>query len=801
MLRTYFRTALRSLLRSRSHSLVNIIGLAVGFSTFILLFLVLTYEQSFDDFHTKKQRIYRVVREDKGPAEKGYHTGVPFPATQSLRDDYPQLERAAAIMGESNVQVTIPGAEGQTLKKFKERKGVFFAEPEFFDLFDFKIVEGTTADTLRTPNTALLTKDFAAKYFGDWRTAVGKIVKAYGHDLTVTAILDNPPVNTDFPLGMVISYPTLKALGAGMNDWTGIEDNNYCFVLLQPGNVPRQLETQLKTFVSRHIPSEHAGYNLILQPLNDLHFDNRLNNFNSRTFSRDLIIALRLIGIFLLIIACVNFINLSTAQAVNRAREVGVRKVMGGRRSQLLLHFLGETGFTCLIAMFIAMILSLIALPFLDRLLDLKMTLSTLNSPSAMAFMACIWLTVTLLSGSYPALVLSGFNPINALKGNKASGTDKGITLRRGLVILQFTIAQILIIGTLVVVAQTNYFRNADMGFTTTAIVNARMPNDSASQTKMDVLRHQLLQTPGIKAVSFSLFTPAGNEGWWTDLKWAANHTEKADLIVNMKLADPGYFSIYHLQLAAGRIYFPSDTTAEYVVNETVVKKLGIKNPAAAIGQRINVAGRTCPIVGVVKDFHIKSLREPIFAVVMTTGKDAYGMTNIQIEQSKAKPALTMMKDIWNKLYPDYMFEYNFMDQTIAGYYKQEDQLSQLYQLFAGIAIFISCLGLYGLISFMTVQRRKEIGIRKVLGAPVSSIILMLSREFTFLITLSFLIASPVAWYFTDHWLRQYSFRIEIGIGFFAITLLFSILISWITAGHSAVRAAIANPVKSLRTE
>lgn len=800
MLRTYFRTAFRSLLRNRSHSFVNIIGLAIGFSTFILLFLVLTYEQSFDDFHAKKQRIYRVVRESNGPGEKGYRTGVPYPVTGALRGEYPQLENAAAILGDNDVQVTIPDPEGQTLKKFKELKGVFFAEPQFFDLFDFKVIEGAAADALRTPGIVFLTKDFATRYFGDWRIAPGKTVKAYGQHLTVAGILDNPPVNTDFPLGMVISYPTLKTLGANMTNWIGINDDNYCFVLLKPENAPRQFDAQLKKFVSRHIPVEYAGYDLILQPLNDLHFDKRFGNFNGRTFSRELITTLRLIGIFLVIIACVNFINLSTAQAVNRAREVGVRKVMGGRRGQLLLQFLGETGFTCLIAICAAMILSLIALPFLNRLLDIKMSLITLYSPFAITFMAFIWLTVTLLSGFYPALVLSGFSPVNALKSDKAAA-GKGITLRRGLVVLQFTIAQVLIIGTLIVVAQTNYFRNADMGFTQTAIVNAGMPNDSLSRTKIDLLRNQLLQTPGIKAVSFSLFAPAGNGGWATDLKLASNHTEKADLIVNMKLADTGYFSIYHLQLAAGRIYFPSDTCAEYVINETVVKKLGIKNPAAAIGQRITVAGVTCPIVGVVKDFHTKSLREPIDAIVMTTGKGAYRMTNLRIEQGKAKTALAGMEGVWNKLFPDYVFEYTFMDQTIANYYKQEDQLAQLYKLFAGIAIFISCLGLYGLVSFMTVQRRKEIGIRKVLGAPVTNIILLLSREFTLLIAIAFLIASPIAWYFMHQWLQQYSFRIEVGIGFFAITLLFSILISWITAGQSAVKAAVANPVDSLRTE
>lgn len=801
MLRNYLRTAFRSLLRNKNHSFVNIVGLTVGFSTFVLLFLVLTYEQSFDDFHSKKQRIYRVVRESNGATGKEYRTGVPFPVTGSLREEYPQLENTAAILGDNNIQVTIPGPDGQTQKKFKEKKGVFFAEPQFFDLFDFKVIEGSTAEALRVTNTILLTRDFATRYFGNWQEALGKTVKAYNLNLTVTGILDNPPVNTDFPLGMVISYSTLKAQGADMSNWINISDANYCFALLKPESAPSPFEAQLKKLLPRHIPANLIGYDLKLQPLSEIHFDKQLGNFNGRTFSRELITALRLIGIFLLVIACVNFINLSTAQAVNRAREVGVRKVLGGRRGQLLIQFLGETGIICFLAMSAAIALSFFALPFVNSLLDIEMSIGSLGSWSIIKFMVSIWVAVTLLAGFYPALVLSGFNPINALKSKKAASTGSGVTLRRSLVVLQFTIAQILVVGTLIVIAQTNYFRNADMGYATTAIVNASIPNDSLSQTKLDVLRHQLSQASGIKAMSLSLFSPTLEDGWATDLQLTTNHTKKPDLIVNMKIADTGFFNLYHLQLAAGRIYFPSDTMAEFIVNETTIRKLGYKTPQAAIGQRIKVAGRTCPIVGVVKDYHTKSLRDPIDAVVMSTIKSAYRTTNIQIELDKATPVLSAMERIWNKLYPDYVFEYNFVDQAVADYYKQEDQLAELYKIFAGIAIFISCLGLYGLVSFMTIQRKKEIGIRKVLGAPIHHILMLLSGEFTALIAIAFLIASPIAWYFMHQWLQQYSFRIEVGIGFFLITLLLSILIAWITAGHSAVKAAMANPVNSLRTE
>jgi ABC-type antimicrobial peptide transport system permease subunit len=310
-----------------------------------------------------------------------------------------------------------------------------------------------------------------------------------------------------------------------------------------------------------------------------------------------------------------------------------------------------------------------------------------------------------------------------------------------------------------------------------------------------------LLSAAGVEDVSFSSFPPSDRGGWFTDLRVNNNKSNTPDLIVSMKPADTNFFHLYHLQLAAGRIYFPSDTMREFVVNETVVRNLGIRDPKEALGKPITVNGRTFPIVGVLKDFHINSLRDPIKAVVLTTMKDQYGLANIKIDMSKAKPTIAAIEKIWNKTFPDFVFEYSFLDQSIADYYQQENQLSQLYKIFSAIAIFISCLGLYGLISFMAVQRKKEIGIRKVLGAPVHDIVIMLSKEFTLLIAIAFLIASPIIWYFMHQWLQQYAYRITIGALFFAATILCSLCIAWLTVGYTAIKAARANPVKSLRTE
>jgi ABC-type antimicrobial peptide transport system permease subunit len=797
MFRNYFKTAWRNLVRHKSNAFINIAGLMVGFAAFLLIFLVIQYEHSFDNFHKKGNNIYRVVRIGKNSRNGEHSSGVPFPLANGLRTDFPQLTNVASILGENDVQVDVTAADGSTLKKFKE-KNVLTAEPQFFKMFDFSLAKGNIVNALTEPNTALLTKDIASKYFGDWKIAIGKTLKIYNQPTKITGILNNPPANTDFPLGVVLSYATLEQ-NVNMNNWSNISEN-YCFVQLPANYSQEKFDKLLARFVDSHIKPVNPNYDLSLQPLREIHYDERYSNFSGRTFSKDLIFALSLIGVFLLIIACINFINLTTAQAISRAREVGVRKVLGGNRAQLILQFLGETGITSFLALVGAAMVTFICLPPLNSLLEIHLSTTDMYSKNLVLIVLASLLLVTFLSGFYPAVVLSGFNPVNVLKSSLSGDNKKGILFRRGLVVFQFVIAQALIIGTLVVSSQMDYFRTADMGFNKQAIINAGIPTDSLGRTKVDLLQHELYKVPGITDISFSAFAPTGEDGWYTDLRLPNNHTNNPDMIVNMKPADTSFFRLYNLQLIAGRIYFSSDTMREFVVNETVVKNLGFTNPQDAIGKLITV-GRTLPIVGVVKDFHVNSLRDPINPVVMTTFKNTYGLVNVQVNLSKAKTVIAAMENIWNKNFPDYMFEYNFLDQSIASYYKQENQLSKLYKIFSGIAIFISCLGLYGLISFMAVQRRKEIGIRKVLGAPVRDIVIMLSKEFTLLIAIAFLIASPLAWYYMHQWLQQYTYRINIGVWFFAATILCSLIIAWITVGYTAIKAAIANPVKSLRTE
>jgi putative ABC transport system permease protein len=802
MFRNYFKTAIRNLLRNKSYAIINVVGLAVGIAACLLIFLVVQFQLSFDKFHSNKDKIYRVVSEFHNAEGVFHSSGVPFPVGSALRLDYPQV-KVASIFNNNNEQITVK-EDGKAVKKFIE-PGIYYAEPEFFQMFDFELLAGDFKTALTAPFTALLTQEVAERYFGDWKSAIGKtITHRNRHDIRVTGILKNVPANSDFPFGVVASYATLEKMSVAnnMTDWVSTFSQAYCFVILPPELPAANFNKSLKTFVKKHKPAEYAKDELIIQALSEMHFDDRFGNYSGRTFSHDLITALTLIGLFLLVIACVNFINLATAQAVNRSKEVGVRKVLGSNRLQLAAQFMSETALITLVAVGIAVAIAAAILPLLNQLLQLKLTLSFTGNPSIILFLLATTLAVILLSGFYPALILSGFNPITALKSRITPRMAGGISLRRALVVLQFAIAQVLIIGMIVVVSQMDYFRNKDLGFDKEALVTVSIPSDSLSQLKMETLRNKLTQHPGIKKLTFSYANPADDGNWSSDFKF--DHSEKStEFSANLKWADVNYFETYNLQFVAGEPYRVADTPRGFVVNETLVKKLGIKDAKDALGKEMNFwdGGAVGPIVGVVKDFHVNSLRDPLSAVAMATWKRMYQQIGIKIQGGNIKETTGHIERLWNETYPDYVYRQQFLDERIDNFYRQENQLSQLYKIFAAIAILISCLGLYGLVSFMAAQRTKEVGIRKVLGATVGKIVYLFSKEFTVLIGLAFVIAGPVAYYIVNNWLENFTFRIKPGAGIFITAIVMSIIIAWLTVGYRAVKAALANPVKSLRTE
>src|SRR5450432_385651 len=498
MFQNYFKTAFRSLTRNKNYTIINIAGLAVGIAVCMMIFIIIQFQTSFDNFHSKKDRTYRVLTEYHHSDAANISSGkdVPFPLPNGLKTSFPQIEQVAPIFASQNDQLLIPDINGTMVKTFKEQRGVFFTAPSFFKMFDFPLLAGSYA-SLKDPNNVLLTKEIAEKYFGDWKTAIGKTIKLqlggfifeHGTDvLKVSGILATIPANTDFQLKLVVAYGTgsTGSVMAKNTDWEDRTNSGFgCYIMLPPNISVDNFNQQLRAY-SAKVESPDDKDSHIVQPLSAVHYDTQTGNYSNKTISRELLNVLWLIAAFILLIACVNFINLSTAQSVNRAKEVGVRKVLGSNKSQLKLQFLSETFLLVITSVILAAIIAWLALPYINQLLELSLLFNILNNPAIILFFLTVTIVVTALAGFYPSVVLSRFNPVNALKSKITASTTKGISLRRGLVVFQFIIAQALIIGTLIIVQQMNYFMNQPLGFDKDAIINVPFRVDSAWFSKAD---------------------------------------------------------------------------------------------------------------------------------------------------------------------------------------------------------------------------------------------------------------------------------------------------------------------------
>jgi putative ABC transport system permease protein len=814
MFKNYFKIAWRNLVRNKSYTAINVTGLAVGIAVCMVIFIIIQFQTSFDNFHAKKDRIYRVLTEYHH-AESGsvsYGKDVPFPMPLGLKTAFPQIEQVAPIFASQNDQLQIPDNNGTPAKVFKEQRGVFYAGPSFFKIFDFPLLAGSYA-SLKDPNNVFLTKEIAEKYFGDWKTAMGKTIKLqaggymfeHGTDvLKVSGILATIPANTDLQLKLVVAFGTgfTGSYLEKSTDWAEAVSDFGCYILLPPNITVDNFNQQLRAY-SRKAESPANKDSHIIQPLSAVHYDTQTGDYSNKTISHQLLNVLWLIAAFILLIACVNFINLSTAQAVNRAKEVGVRKVLGSNKSQLQIQFIVETFLIVTSAVILAAVITIVALPYVNQLLELSLSFNILNNPAIILFLLIVTIVVTALAGFYPAIVLSRFNPVNALKNKLTSNTTNGVSLRRGLVVFQFIIAQALIIGTLIIVKQMDYFMDQPLGFDKNAIVNVPFRVDSLRLSRLEYLKNQLLSVNGVQAVSYSSNTPVedGNDTWST-IRF--NHAIKeTDFKAITKFADEGYVPAYKLTLIAGRNLQPSNMTREFLVNESLMKSLGIKKPEDILNKEISIWSDNikCPVVGVLKDFNDRSFRNDLAPLLITTNHTMYNQAGIKLATSNISSTMQSVKKIFEQTFPDFVYEYKFLDEKIASFYKLENQLAALYKIFAAIAIFLSCLGLYGLASFMAVQRIKEVGIRKVLGATAGSIVYLFSKEFIILIAIAFAIATPIAWYYMHQWLQGYVYRINISLWLFAAGGLVAIIIALATISFQAIKAAKANPVKSLRSE
>ncbi|HTL08918.1 MAG TPA: FtsX-like permease family protein, partial [Chitinophagaceae bacterium] len=719
---------------------------------------------------------------------------------------FPQMEKIVPVLSAYGSQVIVlgnnPNADLSASKKFIEETGVIFTQPDYFALFNAQWLQGS-ATVLSMPGNIILDKTTATKYFGDWKNASGQYIKLDNAILLkVGGVVADAPANSDFPMKAFISYETVKQYGDKYNynpEWGSLSSSFQVYVLLPQNVQASSIQAQLPGFAKKHYRPDSRRTN-ILQPMSALHFDTKYGSLGDHSTSKTILWTLSLIGVLIIIMASINFVNLSTAQAVGRSREVGIRKVLGSTRPQLIAQVMGETFLLVLLSVVLAVAVARLAMPYLSHVANVPASIPLLTG-STILFLLITMIVVTVLSGIYPSLIVSGFTPVLALKSKINAASIGGISLRRILVVTQFSISQVLIIGTIVAVSQMNYVRSADLGFNKEAVLVLPSYTDSALLSRMKPLKEALLKNADVLNVSLSSDVPSSDNNWASNF-YFDNSGKDVDFPSFLKYADKDYFSTYGLQLVAGRGIDASDTMHEVVVNETMMKKLGIRDPEKMIGKTIRLGGgRWLPIVGVVKDFKTNSLREDIKPTTISSRQSNYYTIGVKVRTNNLSRTTAAIQQLWQATYPEYAYESHFMDETIERFYRQENQLSLLYKIFAGIAIFISCLGLYGLVSYMAVQKTKEVGVRKVLGATTTNIVIMFSKEFTLLIAIAFLIAVPVAWYVMNGWLQNFVYRIHMSVGIFLLAIAASLLIAWITVGYRAVRAALANPVKSLRSE
>jgi putative ABC transport system permease protein len=802
MLKNYLITAWRKLSRETGSTLLNISGLTLGITCSLILFLLVKHLASFDNYHSKRDRIYRIVTESDGNQGKFYTSGVPTVLADAFRGDFPEAEEVTFTSYRSGAMVTIPQTNGEA-KRYNEERGVVFAQPNFFKIFDRPLVIGNAEKGLDDPNEAIISKRLALKYFGK-EDAVGEVVKYDTMEYKITAVMEDYPANTDFPFDLMLSYISIKK-ARDENGWGGIWSDEQCYFTLKEGESIATIEKRTPAFVEKYLGKENYDHQTFaFQPLATLHFDDRYSTYTYNTAPKEMLISLGVVAAFLIITACINFINLATAEAIKRSKEVGIRKTLGSSRSQLVRQFLGETTIVTIAAMLLSLGITQLTLGLLNSFLELELAINFASDGLLWVFIISVTAVVSLLSGLYPSFVISGFKPVLALKNTINSRSSSGYNLRRGLVVLQFVISQFFIIGTIVLIKQMNYFQQKELGFRRDAVITVPIPENESPEanniSKMRTLRDEISKLPGIEMASLSSTPPSSGSVNGTNFRFEGESEDKGKG-TQVKQIDGNYMDLYDLKLIAGTAIDDYDTARGFLVNEQLVKTAGLSDPKDIIGKNILMWGKNLPVVGVVKNFHTVSLRDPIEPIVMMNRIRGYRTLSMRVNPSRVQEAIKEVKTKWESAYPEHIFDYRFLDEQIREFYEGEQKMSILLSVFTSMAIFIGCLGLFGLATFMANQKTKEIGVRKVLGASVEGIIFRFSAEYVKLILIGFVIAAPLAWFVMNQWLNDFAYKITIGAGVFFVGLGVTLLIAVFTVGYKSFKAAIVNPVNALRYE
>ncbi|WKN43660.1 FtsX-like permease family protein [Tunicatimonas pelagia] len=794
MLNNYFTIALRNLSKHKSFAVINVAGLTLGITGALIIFLLVRFELSFDTFHSKTDRIYRVITGSIPDEAESYGTGTPHGLAKILEEDFAEIENVATIyhLNPKKTQIEID-------EDIVNNPHTYFSTPSFFEIFDFEWTIGSPQKSLSQPGQAAINESLAKQYFdGD---AIGKRIRLNNEfDLVISGVIQDVPKNTDFPIQIAVSHATFAASPKFEEAYSASHGSGYqTYLLLNENTKPAPLEAKFPAMVTNYLGEEVAEKYLAhkLQPLNDIHFDEAFGggNFSNRAVSKESLWSLTFIGVFILIIACINFVNLATAQANKRAKEVSVRKALGSTRKQLFLQFIGETFALTFIATMMSVSLTLLLLPQLQAWIDIPLDQAMVLQPLVLAWLVGQCVVISLLAGLYPALILSKIQTAMVYKNVLTSSYTSGLLLRKGLVTFQFVIAQLLIFGTIVVVSQNKYFNTQALGYDKEAVIIVDVPQDETNRLKS--FRNNLAKHTPVKEVSLSMNAPSATSNKWFNWFWHKSDTEGK--LLEVKPIDEYYLDLYDITLLAGEALTESDNGV--VVNETLLKAIGITDPEQALQETITIGGQEVTIKGVVQDFHTLSLHQEIYPLILVNMEDRFQLASLKIDLAQASEAISIVEEQWQKMFPDYYFTYRFLDDDIATWYEEERKTSRLLSLFASIAIFIGCLGLYGLISFVTAQRVKEIGIRKVLGATVQHIVYLFTKDFIFLVVIAFVVAAPIGYYFMQQWLADFTYKIDLSWWMFAVAALAGLLIAGITVSFQSIRAALANPVDSLRNE
>lgn len=817
MFKNYLKTALRNLSRNKVYSILNVVGLALGIGCALVIFKVITFENSFDKHQKNYDNVYRVVNHSIRPDEIEKGMGTPHPVGPAMLTDFPEIKNMVRTHYVWGDQINVK--EGDIIKKFLLEEGVVFTENSFFNIFSVDLIAGDPKTALTEPNTAVISKSQSRKLFG-YREgaeveAMGKILNLGNLvDIKVVGVINDPPEATNFQFTILIEYGTQEIsnpyFGEG-KEWNSTSSNTNTYILAGEGFDSEALDEKLIPFVDKNYEegtSERRRY--ITQPLQEIHADDEYGNYVYST-SPELITALAFIAIFLVLTACINFINLATAQAANRSKEIGIRKAIGGYAAQLIVQFFTEITLITLVALFCSLAISEFLFVQLEDVIGTRLSIDLFNGFETIGFMLALLILVSFLSGFYPSILLSNMNTVKALKSKiTAKNHSGGLNIRKALVITQFTISQFLIIGTVIISAQMNYFLNKDLGFEKESIVTTYLPERDAVKTQR--FKNLMMEDPSIQLVSFSLSGPTGNSNSHSNFNYAPLESED-DYNANFKTADENYMELYGLELLAGEKIQKNDTafkkndnmTINVVINQKMADLMGFKdNYEEAIGEKMTSGwrGYELNVAGVIKDFHSQNLSEGFQYIILLNDPDVFYEIAFKTKDGvNVKSAISHFESSWEQVYPEFVIDWQFYDEQLATNYEREKSIATLMTTFSTVSIIIGCLGLYGLIAFIAANRTKEVGIRKVLGASVMSIIGKFTKEVLLLVIVAFIIAAPLAYYILNQWLNDYEFRIEMGLSFFALAFLTTLIVAVLTVSHRTISTAFINPATTLKDE